>query len=218
MVQTHHRFQTQWGHFEAHPHREHSMSIASGIGKAMGDAAHDAILGHAIGEADATAHLAIHRANQWRQRSEELQADLNVALAQLHETRADRDAMEVRLATTEAELVRVKRSGEVVIQNYSEGLNDHLEYGRAIQKRLRQVEKALQHSSADKTALKALLDPYKELVARFKLDGELPADMRQRADTLWNAFMSGGQLTEDAKIQEIVDQAPLPAPGLNILF
>ena len=61
------------------------MSITGGLGQTMGDAAYDAMLGHAIGEANGTAHLAIQRANQWHDYARQLEAQVQELKASVAE-------------------------------------------------------------------------------------------------------------------------------------
>lgn len=194
------------------------MSMLDGLGRAMGDAAEGAALGKMLGDANRTVHLAVERANQSHAYSQQLEAQVNALTAQLRRAQADRKDLAERLQAAEAELARFKALAQRVNSSTMQGLGENLEYGRAIQHRLRQVEKALQHSSGDKDALRALLEPYKALVDRFNLHGELPADMQEKAEGIYKAFMAGQSLTSDPNIQKMLDAAPLPVAGPKILF
>ena len=194
------------------------MSITNNLGQTIGDAACDAILGKAIGDANGTAHLAIERADQWHFYSRQLEAQVNGLKTQLIAAREERNELATKQQKTEKELLLYMTAAREITKNSSDALQKNLEYGRAIQFRLRQVEKAFQHSSADTTSLKFLLGTYKELVDRFNLHGELPLDLQQKTEAIYQAFVSSGKLTSDANLQKMIDGAPLPKRGPKVIL
>ena len=97
-------------------------------------------------------------------------------------------------------------------------LHNHIVYGKQVKHRLRQMEKALKYSSANTEALKAILKPYEDLVARLNLNVELPEDLRAKADLVWENFNNGTILTVDESVQKIIDEAPMPKSFGSIGF
>ena len=83
-------------------------------------------------------------------------------------------------------------------------------YGKQFSFRLRQMEKALQYSSADKEGLRSILKVYEEMIERLKLTDELPDDLKKKAETVRDKFMNGENLTADDDVQAIIDEAPVP--------
>ena len=83
-------------------------------------------------------------------------------------------------------------------------------YGKQFRFRLQQMEKALQHSSTNLAAIWPVLKAYREVVERMNLTNELPDDLREKAQTIWEKFSNGEEPTVDHEIQAIIDVAPVP--------
>ena len=68
------------------------------------------------------------------------------------------------------------------------------------------MQKARQHSSADKEALRSILKVYEEVIERLDLTDELHDDLKKNAEIVWEKFMIGEDLTADDDVQTIIDR------------
>lgn len=182
------------------------MSLA----KAMGDAAHGAVLGRAIGEANDQAEIAIEKAHGWMRYASSMEAEV----ARLNQRiKAMEQAHSAELEEAQAKARKAQESADGFYNaavNQAERRNANEDRAKQYKSRLSQVEKALRHSSANIEALKFLLEPYKAIVDRMRLQGELPEDLAQKADEIWQKYMDGEDLTNDPDVQAILDANPLP--------
>lgn len=96
---------------------------------------------------------------------------------------------------------------------------ENVRYGQQIKKRLGQIEKGLQHSSADTAALTYVLGVYKDLFGDFSMLGSesvLPAGTKEKAEAIWTSFMNGEKLTDSKTVQSLIDQAHMPEKGSRV--
>ena len=131
--------------------------------------------------------------------SDNLRTTNNILVSQYNELAAKFDQSRKNLSDSEKSH---NRTGD--------SLDTNIAYGKQVKHRLRQMEKALKYSSADTEALKAILKPYEDLVARLNLNIELPQDLREKADLVWANFNNGIILTSNELVQNIIDEAPQP--------
>lgn len=214
-------------------------SLAGSLASAMGNAMHGAMLGEAIGRANQEADEAHNRADaasrqaaaasleakRWRLYAQSLQEQIDSVEISFQDMNKIAAKGEVQI---EQQALRIKQLTEQLDQvtkklNYNNELSaleieDNVKYGKGIKYRLRQIEKALQHSSADKLAMMTLLEPYKAIVERFNLQGHLPADLKEKADAVRKSFMEGKSLVDDPNLAALIEQAPMPKPEGFVKF
>ena len=188
-------------------------SLTGAIGRAMGEAAHGAVLGHTIVRMKDEIDDTIGLANRWAAYAGGLEREIVLLKSDIKSMELHRREQLEEITGLKLQLVALGEKHQVAQDNRE--MNNEIAvanqiYGKQIKNRLRQMEKALQHSSADKASMRALLQPYEDLVKRLNLEGELPPDLRLRAETLWNNFNNGDNLTDDPEIQKIIDEAPVP--------
>lgn len=186
-----------------------SQSLGGSIGSAMLQAAHGAMLGKAIGNLNEEAEASYQNVLKWAEHAKSVENKIAVLKTRLSDEIAE-NAKISQLIDAERNKIDGLKSlnktlGEAVYAFYAEVGEIHEEIP-IVRTRIRQLEKALQHSSADQASLHAVLKPYTELVEAYNLTGQLPQDLKEKAEKVWDAFYSGGQLTADPKIQEILDK------------
>jgi len=176
------------------------------LAKAMLDAAHGAVLGRAIGDANDRADMNLERGMEWLRYARSLEQDVaRLKHALIQEKKKNREL--------EDQLVKADQESTNLANNALNETHEKVQTfkrGREYKARLSQVEKALRHSGANTEALKVLLAPYKALIERLNLQGDLPADLEVKADEVWRKYLEGENLTNDPDIQAILDEVPLP--------
>lgn len=198
-----------------------SDSLGGAIARAMGDAAHGAAVGAAIGRANDDAQEESDRADGWMVYAKKLERKITVLESNLKTALVRADSLTLQLSQlNNALLVKTKEYDEEKKQGEAgiEYLKINRVYGNRIKGRLVQMEKALEHSSADKQSVSFILDIYKKVVEQFNLQGEIPSDLREKADAIYEKFMSGEKLTQDDGVQKILDAFPMPARPPGAVF
>lgn len=181
--------------------------MIQGLGTAIGIAVEGAMLGQAIGDAYEQAEASMQKAQEWRNYAKQLEKKVDILSKNINAVQEEKSKIEGELA----EANRGNRILYSVIKDESDGKIGTLKRAQQYKNRLSQVEKALRYSSANAESLKIILEPYKALVARLNLEGELPPDIEAKADEIWRKHIEGESLTNDANVQEILDANPLPA-------
>jgi seryl-tRNA synthetase len=182
-------------------------SIAGAIGNAM----HGAVLGQTIGRAKQDAQDGWASANAWRDHAKMLEKKVDNLEAQLR-------VVNQQLANKQNELNEYQAMAGRVIEKGNLQLIHNIEYGQAIKARLRQMEKALQHSSCDKESMRFMIGAYQKLVTQIDESGNFRAEVKTKADQIWETYMSGGKLTEDKDIQEMIDKTPMPTKLNDVMI
>jgi septal ring factor EnvC (AmiA/AmiB activator) len=196
-------------------------SLFGAMAGAAANAMEGAAIGRAIGGANDRAAHAENQADVWYEHSQKLEALVDNLRVQLKTSENSRLDLAKKLAAAEQELSKFKVVAKEAFDQTTEGLDANVKYGREIKKRLRQMEKALQHSSADTVSVNFMLNTYKDLFGDFSellANGNITQETKDRAETVWKAFMSGEKLTASQPVQDIIDQAPMPEkkPGVII--
>jgi hypothetical protein len=196
-------------------------SLFGAMAGAAANAMEGAAIGRAIGGANDRAAHAENQADVWYEHSQKLEALVDKLRIQLKNSEASRVDLAAKLEAAEKELVRFKGVAQDALGNTKDSLMQNVEYGKEIKKRLRQMEKALQHSSADTASVTFMLNTYKELFGDFSellANGNISEETKDRAETVWKAFMNGEKLTDSKPIQDIIDQAPMPEKTAKVFF
>lgn len=196
-------------------------SLFGAMAGAAANAMEGAAIGRAIGGANDRAAHAENQADVWYEHSQKLEALVDKLRIQLKNSEASRVDLAAKLEAAEKELVRFRGVAQDAVSQAGDNLHENVKYGREIKKRLRQMEKALQHSSADTVSVNFMLNTYKELFGDFSellANGNITQETKDRAETVWKAFMSGEKLTASQPIQDIIDQAPMPDKTLRVII
>lgn len=193
------------------------MSIHDNLGDAMGDAVYGAGLGQALGRSRDNANDASQNAHAWRAYGLQKQAQANdleikVMMEEKHVEHLETDLQTLTGKTKtlgETALALEQRYPNIARANWSldKARDLNVQYGKKARYRLEQMQKALQHSSADVVSIKAFHEPYKLLVEKMELANALPADMEKKAEEIWDKFMSGDKLTDSREIMEIIEKS-----------
>jgi hypothetical protein len=196
-------------------------SLFGSMGGAAANAMEGYAIGQAIGGANARANHSANQAQLWYEQSEKLEALIVSLRKRLKDSEDGRDEFAEQLRVAEKNLSDEKASAGLT--EFKEGikLTANTVYGRKISWRLAQMEKALQHSSADKAAVNVILNVYKDIFGDFSTlvsNGTIPPDAMKKAEEVWTNFMACGKLTESKPIQDLIDQAPMPIKTPNVLF
>ena len=195
-------------------------SVMGAIGQAMGKASQGAVLGHAIGQLKDEADEAMALANRWSVYAKGLEQQVSQLkgtvqslagtaqekIAEVADLKLERIETNEKLAETSEKLAKSQMNKE----GYAARAKANEAYGKQFKFRLRQMEKGLRYSGASKEAVGAVLKVYQDVIERLNLEHELPDDLKERAETAWNQFMNGEDLTADDEVQAIIDEAPVP--------
>lgn len=176
------------------------------LGQSMIDAAQGAMLGRAIGEANARADEAERNAREWYQRAQELLQEVNARGRHANELHAKLMALRAREEEAERNLVLAKRAMQDPLV-----MNATIRRGEQYKKRLAQVELALRHESGATVALTTMVNIYGEIIERLNLSAEVPADLGERIQSAVEKFFEDGTLTTTAETQAVLDAERLPS-------
>jgi predicted RNase H-like nuclease (RuvC/YqgF family) len=180
---------------------------------AAANAIEGAAIGRAIGGANQRANQAEGQTELWYDHAKKIEVMVLDLREKLKNSERSRNELSTKLEAAEKQLARFKGvvadAQDKMMSNVCENIN----YGREIKKRLRQMEKGLQHSSADAASLNYVLGVYKELFGDFSVlssNGTISPEAKDTAEKVWTSFMNGEKLTDNKAIQEIIDLAPMP--------
>lgn len=184
-------------------------ALGGSIGGAVLQAAHGAMLGKAIGNLNGEAEIAYQNVMRWAEHARSLEEKLANLKSRLQIEAENNAALSKEVEAARLTLEKATDYRRIYYKA-QESAHDQaasiLKEIPIVRTRIRQLEKALQHSSADQASLHAVIKPYTELVDAYNLTGQLPQDLKEKASKVWDAFYSGGQLTADPKIQEMLDK------------
>ncbi len=196
-------------------------SLFGAMAGAAANAMEGAAIGRAIGNANDRADHAENQAELWYNHAKKLEAIVENIKLQLKNSESSRADLAAKLEASENELKDYKKLAGQAVDILNGNMTANVNYGREIKKRLRQMEKALQHSSADTASITFMLNTYKELFGDFSellANGNITQETKDRAEEVWNAFMTGGKLTDSKPIQDLIDQAPMPEKTIRVII
>lgn len=196
-------------------------SLFGSMAGAAANAMQGAAIGRAIGGANDRADHATNQANLWYDHAKQLEAEVDSLKLKLKSAKESGVDLATKLQAAEKELVRLKDMAGGVIDEKSLSLAMNIKYGKEIKKRLIQMEKGLQHSSADRVSITFMLSTYKELFGDFSTllnEGAISLETKEKAESVWTAFMNGDKLTDSKPIQDLIDLAPMPEKTALIRF
>ena len=188
-------------------------SMMGAIGQAMGNAAQGAMLGYTIGQLRDEASNAIALANGWHDYAKRLERQVSQLQGTVQSLAGTAKEKIAEVADLKLERIRTneKLAKSQLNKQFNSATSDaNQAYGKQFKFRLRQMEKALKHSSGDKEAMRSILKVYEEVIERLNLTGELPDDLKKTAESIREKFMNGENLTADDDVQAIIDEAPVP--------
>ena len=188
-------------------------SMMGAIGQAMGNAAQGAMLGYTIGQLRDEASNAIALANGWHDYAKRLELQVSQLQGTVQSLAGTAKEKIAEVADLKLERIRTneKLAKSQLNKQFNSATSDaNQAYGKQFKFRLRQMEKALKHSSGDKEAMRSILKVYEEVIERLNLTGELPDDLKKTAESIREKFMNGENLTADDDVQAIIDEAPVP--------
>lgn len=180
-----------------------SSSLGGSIAGAMAQAAQAAAVNESFHSARSSIAENNEKAHGWAAycaQLEEKSAEVSALIA--HEGKV-RVALSLQLEAINSEISSISelisKKSMIEVRDTSKVRIDNLN------KRLRQLEKALQHSSADHESLKFVFDSHKVIVEKMDLGEKLPDDLMKIAENAWFEFMGGGRLSINPKIERSID-------------
>jgi predicted nucleic acid-binding Zn-ribbon protein len=198
--------------------------MSSLFGAAMGaslNAMEGAAIGRAIGGANSRADHAENQAQVWYEHAQKLDAQINQLKYDLNISRQTQAQLADKLAVATKALDKLRTDAMAVVADGDKMLLVNTRYGSEIKARLRQMEKALQHSSADRASVTYMLNVYKELFGDFSMlsaNGSISQETKEKAEAVWSTYMNGSTLTDSQPIQDIIDKAPMPVKHRSVSF
>jgi chromosome segregation ATPase len=192
-------------------------SMAGAATKAMEGAA----LGHAIGSANDRADHAENQLDIWYKHAKMLEVKVLELEAKLQSSEKERNSLAQQLSAKEKQFEKFKGIATNAMNDQTSALSQNTDYGREIKKRLNQIQKGLQHSSADVESLTFMLKVYQDLFGDFSQllsKGSIDEGTKVAAEAVWSAFMQGDKLTNNPEIQKLIDQAPMPMKTPRVIF
>lgn len=170
------------------------------LGQAMLDAAHGAMLGEAIGQANAFADEANRRAHEWMHYARNLEAKVEFLEGKVRNLAAQNSNLTNEIQNREG--VRRYLAAELKLSRDSNSANSKLAAYR--KQSVEALYQALRCSSSKAEALKVLLEHHREVVVRLQLIDQLPQDLEHKAEEAAREFLNGRQLTRDPEVHAIL--------------
>lgn len=180
-----------------------SSSLGGSIAGAMAQAAQAAAVNESFNSARSSIAENNEKAHGWAAycaQLEEQAVKLSNAISREIAIRSELNAQLNQLK------IDAHRSSKLIDTSSAiDALNEDKERVARLKKRLRQLEKALQHSSADHESLKVVFDSHKQIVEKMQLGELLPENLVEIADKAWSEFMGGEKLVINSAIEKSID-------------
>lgn len=186
-------------------------SLGGSIAGAMAEAAHGAMLGEVIGQANALADQNYQKAQEWYEYAQRLEAEARnlqqrllaaetknaemVKLLRTLSTNAPALVAEIdRLEARSAAATNVAEAAVTATKHLYRDRYDLMISGKEVWTRMAALEKALQITSADVVSGGTLITAFAQLIDSHGLAGEIPTDISQQAKASRDEFLSGTDL------------------------